>query len=353
MTSRDLVLIAIGLIIGALVAGVAVNGSLQPAVNAAETQVSAVQTSAAQAASEAAAALAAEATEAASAASQAATAAAGQAAAEAQAATAAAGQAAAESQAATAAAAQAAAESQAATAAAGQAAAESQAATAAAGQAAAEAQAATAAAGQAAAESQAATAAAGQAAAEAQATAAAQQVATLSAQLTQLAPTLEGQRTVNQAAAVSDFYLASLEEAPAWLADGLKLELPESLADLSALAGNIQDPESLLAAAADASNPLRLLLRTAYEGVIAALPADAADLPVAACLALENDFFTGSAVLYFYIQLPKPDVADTKPLAIPQGWQLLDGPLPQSEVWTSACYEAADAEADAAATPSG
>ncbi len=339
MTSRDLVLIAIGLIIGALVAGVAVNGSLQPAVNAAETQASAVQTSAAQAASEAATALAAEATAAASAASEAAAALASQEAALNQAATAAAGQAAAEAQAATAAAAQAAAESQAATAAAAQQEAQTQADNFSAALTTEV--------------TRSARSASTAAAAEAQATAAAQQVATLSAQLTQLAPTLEGQRTVNQAAAISDFYLASLEEAPAWLADGLKLELPESLADLNALAGNIQDPESLLAAAADAENPLRLLLRTAYEGVIAALPANAADLPVAACLALENDFFTGSAVLYFYIQLPKPDVADTKPLAIPQGWRLLDGPLPQSEVWTSACYEAADAEADASATPSG
>jgi hypothetical protein len=353
MTSRDLVLIAIGLIIGALVAGVAVNGSLQPAVNAAETQASAVQTSAAQAASEAATALAAEATEAASAASEAAAALASQEAALNQAATAAAGQAAAEAQAATAAAGQAAAEAQAATAAAGQAAAEAQAATAAAAQQEAQTQADNFSAALTTEVTRSARSASTAAAAEAQATAAAQQVATLSAQLTQLAPTLEGQRTVNQAAAISDFYLASLEEAPAWLADGLKLELPESLADLNALAGSIQDPESLLAAAADAENPLRLLLRTAYEGVIAALPANAADLPVAACLALENDFFTGSAVLYFYIQLPKPDVADTKPLAIPQGWRLLDGPLPQSEVWTSACYEAADAEADAAATPSG
>jgi hypothetical protein len=333
MTSRDLVLIGIGLIIGALIAGVAVNGSLQPAVSAAETQVAAVQTTAAQAASEAA------------------TAAAGQELAEQQAATAAAGQELAEQQAATAAAGQELAEQQAATAAAGQELAEQQAATAAAGQELAEQQAATAAAGQELAEQQAATAAAGQATAQAQADTAAQQISTLSAQLTQLAPTLEGQRTVNQAAAVSDFYLAALDEAPAWLADGLKVELPESLADLSALAGDIQDPESLLVAAADAENPLRLLLRTAYEGVAGALPSGA-DLPVAACLALENDFFTGGAVLYFYIQLPKPDVADTKPLAIPQGWRLLDGPLPQSEVWTSVCYEAADAEADAVATPS-
>lgn len=153
-------------------------------------------------------------------------------------------------------------------------------------------------------------------------------------------------RTVNEAAAISDFFIIPFEAAQTWLVDDAKLPMEEEMtAALPAIVTDVTDTDTLAAALADDESSSYTLLKTVYDDFSAKLPDGG---PLATCLALENDIFEGTTILYFYVQVPKES---DKALAISEDWKLLDGPLPNSELWTSDCYEgAAAAEATPEAT---
>lgn len=141
-------------------------------------------------------------------------------------------------------------------------------------------------------------------------------------------------RTVNEAAAISDFFIIPFEAAQTWLVDDAKLPMEEEMtAALPAIVTDVTDMDTLTAALADDESIIYTLLKTVYDDFSTKLPDGG---PLATCLALENDIFEGTTILYFYVQVPKES---DKALAISEGWKLLDGPLPNSELWTSDCYE--------------
>lgn len=156
-------------------------------------------------------------------------------------------------------------------------------------------------------------------------------------------------RTVNEAASTSDFYLVSLDQVQSWLTDDLKVEMTDDMVtDVATIPTELSDETALKAALADTTSTTHQYLATIYAALAAKLPADS-DAPISTCFALESDLFAGANNLYFYVQVPVGEAQ--KPLEIPKDWTLLDGPLPQSEIWSSDCYEAADAALAAEATP--
>lgn len=174
------------------------------------------------------------------------------------------------------------------------------------------------------------------------------EIASLKAQVSELqaqvatAPTPTF-RTVNEAAATSNFYLASFETTAKWLEEKLALELTdEQKAALEAIASDVTDEIALQKAFADKKSPVFTTLQFIYDTLVEKRGADS-QAPIAACLAIENDFYTGT-VQYLYIQLPSavPD----KQFGIPTDWKLLDSPLPNTQTWYSECFKPDTERAD-------
>jgi hypothetical protein len=151
-------------------------------------------------------------------------------------------------------------------------------------------------------------------------------------------------RTVNEAASTSDFYLVPFADSQTWLTDDLEVTLEEPLAEaLPSIATDVVDSTALTAAMEDKESATYQYLKLAYDTLVSTLP-EGFDAPISTCLALESDLFAGTNNLYFYVQVPQEE---QKAMKLPTTWTLLDGPLPQSEIWSSDCYEPSDAEAEA------
>ncbi len=150
-------------------------------------------------------------------------------------------------------------------------------------------------------------------------------------------------RTVNEAASTSDFYLVPFDQSQAWLTSDLEVILEAPLEEaLPSITADVVDPISLTSALDDKESTTYQYLKVAYDTLVSTLP-DGFDAPIATCLALESDLFAGTNNLYFYVQVPQEE---QKAMKLPPTWTLLDGPLPQAEIWSSGCYEPSDAEAE-------
>lgn len=174
------------------------------------------------------------------------------------------------------------------------------------------------------------------------------EIASLKAQVSELqaqvaaAPTPTF-RTVNEAAATSNFYLVTFEETVTWLEEQLAIELTEEQkAALEAIATDVTDEIALQKAFADKESPVFTTLQFIYDTLVEKR-GTASESPIAACLAIENDFYTG-VVQYLYVQLPSavPD----KQFGIPADWKLLDSPLPNTQTWYSECFKPDTERAD-------
>lgn len=155
-------------------------------------------------------------------------------------------------------------------------------------------------------------------------------------------------RTVNEAAATSSFYLVTFDKTVEWLEETLELELTEEQKEaLTAISEGILDEIALEEAFEDKESPVYVTLQYIYEQLVIKR-GDQSESPIASCLALENDFYTGT-VQYLYLQVP----SDAKEMGIPKDWKLLDSPLPNTQTWVSVCFEPDMVEEETESTTSG
>jgi len=158
-------------------------------------------------------------------------------------------------------------------------------------------------------------------------------------------------RTVNEAAATSDFFLVGFEQTEKWLTDNT-VELDDELkarlqAVLDAIAAGDINPDNLESIVNDETSEAHAVLKLIYETILAATgtPAEAPAPAIAACLGVQDDVYAG-ILGFLYLQMPQglgeaslKIVPSTQANAQPSEWQKLDNPLPNSMLWSSFCYE--------------
>lgn len=158
-------------------------------------------------------------------------------------------------------------------------------------------------------------------------------------------------RTVNEAAAVSDFFLIGFQQTEQWLSDNT-VELDDALkAGLQAVLDSIEsgdiDPDNLEAVVKDDTSEAYAVLKLIYDTILQAtgVPETAPAPAIAACLGVQDDVYAG-VLGFLYLQMPQglgeralKIVPSKEARPQPSEWQKLDNPLPNTMLWTSACYE--------------
>jgi len=158
-------------------------------------------------------------------------------------------------------------------------------------------------------------------------------------------------RTVNEAAATSDFFLVGFEQTEKWLTDNA-VELNDELkarlqAVLDAIGNGDIDPDNLEAVVKDETSEVHAVLKLVYETILAATntPSTAPAPAIAACLGVQDDVYAG-VLGFLYLQMPQglgeqslKIVPSKEARPQPVEWQKLDNPLPNTMLWMSACYE--------------
>ncbi|MCS6836557.1 MAG: hypothetical protein NZ750_11125 [Anaerolineae bacterium] len=158
-------------------------------------------------------------------------------------------------------------------------------------------------------------------------------------------------RTVNEAAATSDFFLVGFQQAEGWLTDNAVAMDDEVKARLQAISEAIEngdiDPDNLETVVKDETSEAHAVLKLIYETILQAtgVPETAPSPPIAACLGVQDDVYVGISG-FLYLQMPQglgeralkiSPSKDARPQ--PTEWQKLNSPLPNTMLWASACYE--------------
>jgi|GEM_PF-6201093 len=145
-------------------------------------------------------------------------------------------------------------------------------------------------------------------------------------------------RTVNEAAATSDFYLVGFEETVKWIEETLELELTDEQKEaLESITSEIMDEATLSEQFADQESDLFVTLQFIYDQLLEKRGEN--DSPVSVCFALENDFYTGT-LQYLYLQVPsESEKAMGFDTVAEDVWKRLDSPLPNTQTWFSECVE--------------
>lgn len=158
-------------------------------------------------------------------------------------------------------------------------------------------------------------------------------------------------RTVNEAAATSDFFVVTFDQTEKWL-ESLELELSDELKEQllgiqEAIANGDITADTIEKIVADEESDAYLILKLIYDEILKATntPTTAQAPAIAACIGVQDDVYTGVQG-YLYLQMPRGlgdgtmKIVPTKERVAQAGeWQKLDSPMPQSMLWTSACYE--------------